>query len=420
MMDGSQDATGTSPTLPGPVGQSDRILSLDVLRGFALLGILVVNVQSFSMISAAYMNPTAYGDLSGANYWAWLVTHVFFDTKFMTIFSMLFGAGIVLMAERAEKTGRSAAGLHCRRMLWLMLFGLLHAHLVWYGDILFLYGVCGLVVCWFRRLSPVFLLGIGFVFLSIGTGISFVSGWSMPYWPEEPLTEITMDWQPPSDVVDAEVAAFRGGWLEQMTRRIPAAIEFETLILLVWGIWRAGGLMLVGMALFKLGVFSAERSKRFYLSWVAAAALIGVPVILCGVRQNFAADWDVRYSFFFGPLYNYWAGIVVSLGYVGLVMLACRSGVAKVVRRVLAAVGQTALSNYLFQSIVCTTVFYGHGLGLFGAVERGGQLGIAVAVWLLQLVVSPIWMRQFRFGPFEWAWRTLTYLRWQPMRRVSQ
>ena len=417
MTDDSKSASGVSPVLPCPVGQSDRILSLDVLRGFALLGILVVNIQSFSMISAAYMNPTAYGDLSGANYWAWLLTHVFFDTKFMTIFSMLFGAGIVLMAERAEKTGRSAVGLHCRRMLWLMLFGLLHAHLLWYGDILFLYGVCGLVVCWFRKLRPFFLLGAGLVFLFVGTGISFVSGLSMPYWPDEALAEITMDWQPPPDVVDAEVAAYRGGWLRQMTHRIPAAIEFETLILLVWGIWRAGGLMLVGMALFKLGVFSAERSKRFYLSWIAAAALIGIPVILYGVRQNSAADWDVRYSFFLGPLYNYWAGIVVSLGYVGLVMLVCRSGAATFVQRVLAAVGQTALSNYLFQSIICTTVLYGHGLGWFGAVERVGQLGVVVAVWVLQIVVSPIWMRYFRFGPFEWAWRTLTYLRWQPMRR---
>ncbi len=410
----------TSPVLACPVGQTDRILSLDVLRGFALLGILVVNVQSFGMISAAYLNPTAQGDLSGVNYLAWLLTHVFFDTKFMSIFSMLFGAGIVLMAERAAATGRSAVGLHFRRMFWLMLFGLLHAYLLWYGDILFLYGVCGLVVYWLRKLGPRFLLVTGVLFLGVGTGISLLSGWSMPYWPDEQLAEMAMDWQPSPKVVEDEVAAYRGGWHQQMAHRVPAAVKFQTLILIVWGFWRASGMMLIGMALFKMGIFSARRSKRFYLSWISAAALIGIPVILYGVRQNFAADWDVRYSFFFGPLYNYWAGIVVSLGYVGLVMLVCQSGVAKAVQRVLAAVGQTALSNYLFQTVICTTIFYGHGLGWFGSVERVGQLGIVFVVWTIQLVISPMWMRHFRFGPFEWLWRTLTYLRWQPMRRVCQ
>lgn len=414
------EATRATVALPGPVGRAERIVSLDVLRGFALLGILVVNVVSFSMISATYLNPTAQGELSGANYWVWLLTHVLVDTKFMSIFSMLFGAGIVLMAERAEAAGRSGMGLHFRRMFWLMLFGLLHAHLLWYGDILFLYGVCGFVVYWFRRRRPAFLLIAAFAFLGVGTGISLLSGWSMPYWPDEQLAEITMDWEPSPAVIEAELAAYRGDWLQQMAHRVPAAIEFETLILLVWGFWRAGGMMLLGMALFKMGVFSDQRSRRSYLLWGAAAFLIGVPAILYGVRQNVAANWEARYSFFFGPLYNYWASILVSLGYVGLVMLVCRSGTAKAVQRVLAAVGQTALSNYLFQTIICTTVFYGHGLGWFGTVERVGQLGIVIAVWTLQLVVSPIWIRHFRFGPFEWLWRTLSYLRLQPMRRVRQ
>lgn len=420
MIQDASTGSGSSLPLAGPVEQTERIVSIDVLRGFAVLGILMVNVQAFGMISAAYLNPTAQGDLGGINYWIWLLIHVFFDTKFMTIFSMLFGAGIVLMAGRAEAAGRSGMGLHFRRMFWLLLFGLLHAHLLWYGDILFLYGVCGLVIYWFRKLRPAFLLVAGLVFLGVGTGISLLSGWSMPYWSEEQLWEIAMDWQPSQDVIDAETAAYRGDWLQQMAHRGPAAIKFETIILLVWGLWRAGGMMLIGMALFKRGVLSDRRSMQFYLAWIAAAVLFGIPVILYGVRQNFATNWDVRYSFFFGPLYNYWAGIVLSLGYVGLVMLACRCRVAKAMQRVLAAVGQTALSNYLFQTIICTTIFYGHGLGWFGSVERVGQLGVVAVVWTLQLVVSPVWMRHFRFGPFEWLWRTLTYLRWQPMRRVCQ
>ena len=139
-----------SPVPPAPVDAPERIAPLDTLRGFALLGILVMNIQSFSMISAAYNNPTAYGDLSGANWWVWLLGHLLADQKMYGIFSMLFGAGILLMTSRAEERG-SSLGLHYRRMMWLILFGLLHAHLLWPGDILYTYGMCGLLVYLFRR-----------------------------------------------------------------------------------------------------------------------------------------------------------------------------------------------------------------------------------------------------------------------------
>lgn len=142
----------------GPVSESQRISSLDVLRGFALLGILTVNIGAFSMPAAAYFDPTAYGDLTGLNAWVWRLTHVLADLKFMAIFSMLFGAGIVLMTSRCESRGQSPAGLHYRRMGLLAVFGLLHAHLLWYGDVLYWYGMCGLVVYLLRDLSPKWLM----------------------------------------------------------------------------------------------------------------------------------------------------------------------------------------------------------------------------------------------------------------------
>ena len=150
-----------------PTPAAERIVALDVLRGVALLGILVMNVQSFSMIEAAYFNPTAYGDLTGANYVVWLVAHIFFDQKFMAIFSMLFGAGIVLMASRVEASGGRPAGLHYRRTFWLIVFGLLHTHLFWFGDVLFVYGVCGLWVYLFRKVRPGWLLTFGLLILSV-------------------------------------------------------------------------------------------------------------------------------------------------------------------------------------------------------------------------------------------------------------
>src|SRR5712692_4927581 len=149
------------------IPEPERIASLDVLRGLAVLGILVMNIQSFAMIEAAYSNPTAFGDLKGANYLVWLLSHVLADQKFMTIFSMLFGAGIVLMTGRREQAGRRSAAVHYRRMGVLALFGLLHAYLLWYGDILFSYALCGMVAYLFRRLRPQFLLLWGFLGLLV-------------------------------------------------------------------------------------------------------------------------------------------------------------------------------------------------------------------------------------------------------------
>ncbi len=150
-----------------PVSERERIFTLDVLRGFAVLGILPMNIQDFSMPGAAYLNPTAYGDLHGANYWVWLLSHLLADEKFMTIFSMLFGAGIFLMTSRIEAAGQPSAALHYRRMGWLVLFGLLHAYLLWSGDILFSYGVCGLLVFLFRKWRPRTSLIVGALSLAV-------------------------------------------------------------------------------------------------------------------------------------------------------------------------------------------------------------------------------------------------------------
>ena len=405
-----------APSQAAPVVQDARIDSIDVLRGFALLGILAMNIQLFAMPAAAYFNPTAYGDLNGANLYVWLGSRLFADQKFMTIFSMLFGAGIVLMAGRAERSG-NAARVHYRRMGWLALIGLAHAHLLWYGDILFFYAVCGMLVYPLRRLSPRPLLVAGTAVVSVGSFVYLLGGLSLPYWPEEALRGfVDQSWQPTQPVIDAEVAAYRGGWLDQALTRSVGAITAETFGILVWGGWRAGGLMLIGMALFKLDVFSARRSRAFYGALIAVAVLLAVPVEAYGVVLDFRHEW-APWSFFQGKLFNYWPSISVSLGYIGLVMLASRTAALHQVTRPFAAVGQMALSNYLLQTVICTTIFYGHGLGLFGSVERLGQFGVVLGVSAVQLIWSPFWLARFRFGPAEWAWRSLTYGARQPLRR---
>ncbi len=413
-------SSGPASPVTAPTRPTERIVAIDILRGFALLGILIMNIQGFAMPAAAYSNPTVYGDLTGANRWVWTLSHIFADQKFMTIFSLLFGAGIVLMSEKLDARGQRAWGLHYRRTFWLLLIGLAHAYLLWTGDILVAYALCGFWVYWLRRLRPRWQMVLGILVVSIPAFLWLGTGVSMQFIPSETVQELQADWRPAAATIDAEVAAYRGGWLAQMDARVPRSVEFQTVGLLFWGLWRAGGLMLMGMALFRWGVLTGKRARRFYIGMVVLGLAIGLPVVSVGVIQNFAHNWTMEFSQFgLGAQANYWGSLSVSAAYIGLLMLFARSPALPRLQNSLAAVGRTALTNYLLQTILATAIFYGHGLGLFGSVERVGQIGIVAAIWVVQLVVSPLWLRYYRFGPIEWLWRSLSYWRFQPMRSPS-
>jgi uncharacterized protein len=415
------DLTGKtrSTTVAQPVTEKERIVSIDVLRGFALLGILAMNIQYFSMISAAYENPTAYGDLHGANYWVWLLCHVLADQKFMTIFSMLFGAGIILMTSRVEAAGKPSTALHYRRMGWLILFGLAHAYLLWSGDILVAYGMCGLVVYPCRQLRPRTLLILGLLTIAVASAsMASYGAWSRHWSAAEVQIAREQLWMPTASQAANEIRAYQGLWMAQMKFRVPDSVQMETIFFVAFTFWRVTGLMLAGMAFFKLGVFGARQRASLYWTMIAIALCYGIPLTLYGTHRDFAAAWDFRYSYFYGTQFNYWASLLVSLGWVGTIMLACRVAALLPFTRRLAAVGRMAFTNYIMHTIICTTIFYGDGFGLFGKVERVWQFAIVVAIWTLQLIVSPVWLKHFLFGPLEWLWRCLTYLQWEPLRRV--
>ena len=270
----------------------------------------------------------------------------------------------------------------------------------------------------FRKRQPRTLLILGLCFLAAGWGLGLVFGWSMQFWPAEEVQKMQQMWKPDTEHLAIELNAYRGGWQQQMLHRVPASFEFETIFFLFF-FWKPAGVMLLGMALYKWGALSAKRSAKFYWSLVAAGALGGIPLVLYGVQRNEAAGWSMEWSFFHGQHYNYWGSVLVSLGYLGMVMLLCKSGALSWLTARLAAVGQMAFSEYLLQTFICTTIFYGHGFGYFGSVERSGQILIVLAVWAVQLVVSPLWLRHFRFGPFEWLWRSLTYRCLQQFRRSA-
>lgn len=388
----------------GPTGRSERIETLDVLRGLAILGILLVNIQIFAMPEAAYLNPTAYGDLTGANRIVWILTHVLAEQKFISLFSMLFGIGVLLMSRRRDAVGLPAAGPHYRRMGGLLAIGLVHAYAVWYGDILVTYALVGMVVFALRHLAPRWLLAIGIAAYAL-PGVLLLSMGLMVELGQ--LSEADIP-GPALMAPEQEVAVYRGGWWAQMEHRAPSSFYMQTDLLLTYTGWATGGLMLVGMALFKLGVLRGTAPRATYVALIVVALVVALPVIGLGVSYRLAHPGGTL-SFFLGYQFNYWAAPLVTLAWVSVAILLMRAGALRTLMRALAAVGRMALTNYLAQSVICTLIFYGHGLGMFGRLERIEQLGVVIALWVAQLVWSPLWLRWFEQGPVERLWRVLTY-----------
>ena len=397
-----------------PVSGADRIQSLDILRGFAVLGILLMNIQSFSMPGAAYLNPMAYGDMNELNGWVWKFSHVFADQKFMTLFSILYGAGILLVTQNAEKKFGKSTGLHYRRTFWLLLIGLIHAHLIWYGDILVTYALCAMVMYLFRKVRPSRLLILGILLISVHSIIYLLFGFSISEWPEESLIETRESWAPGIEALSAEIQAVTGSLQEQIAHNSEQALFLETFVFLTTFFWRAGGLMLVGMAFYKWGILSAQKSKAYYVRGWVISWLIGLSVILYGMKANYDNDFSMEFSMFNGAQFNYWGSLFVSFGYICMIMLLAKSKSFVGFKSRLAAVGQMALTNYISQSLIAVFIYHGVGLGLFGEVDRTGQLLITLGIWLLQFIWSKPWLDNNRFGPLEWIWRSLTYMKRQP------
>ncbi len=411
------------PETPNPVVEplqdSQRIDLLDLLRGSAVLGILIVNIQAMAMIGAAYNNPTAFGDFQGSNFLVWFVTYTLFDSKMMSIFSMLFGAGILVMSERAHQHSQNPFWIHTRRMFWLLIFGLLHAHLIWFGDILFAYAICGFMVFWVRHWSARYLIALGCGFVLVPVAIFLFSGFALSAMSHDQLDALRDSWQPNPEQVAAEVSAYQGSWIEQMPKRMTTALGMETFVFSILFFWRASGLMLIGMGLFKLGVLTNRCSTRCYVVLGTSCLLVGLIGVAVGVQRNLAEGFRMEYSFFFGILPNYVGSLFVAIGYVCAIALFGRCRCLNLFKYSLKSAGKMALTNYLLQSLIATTIFYGHGMGWFGLVSRTEQLAIVVGIWMVQLIGSPLWLHFFRFGPFEWLWRSLVYLKLQPLKRVE-
>jgi len=437
--DAEQTAQPAANSNAVPVSGTERISSLDVLRGVAILGILVMNIYAFAMPFPAYGNPLLMGGTDTWNMGTWFFTHIFFDQKFLSIFAMLFGAGIILMTGRAEQRGAKYGRIFYRRQFWLLILGTLHAYFIWLHDILFLYAAIGMLAYLFRNRTPRTLMisasGLLLVTLLMNLGISGQSRVMQSKVEEitvrmdageEPTEEdegMLAAWQeqrafmaPNAEDLQEDVTLHQGNYAEITTHRVPFAMQLQSYGVLFMGA-RVLALMLIGMVLMKTGVLAAERSANFYRRMILIAYGTGLPIMAYGAIDLNGHNFDSIYVFGMGGLPNFFGSIIVGLGHIGLVMSLIKAGVLQKLLQRFAAVGRMALSNYLLHSIILTTVFYGYGLGLYGSISRFGQMGFVVAVIVLQLLLSPWWLARYRFGPFEWLWRSLTYWQRQPMLR---
>ncbi len=402
-----------------PVSASDRLETLDVLRGFALLGILAMNIRAMAGPFSAYMNPLSF-DYTGASRAAYIFTSVVFDLKMMGLFSMLFGAGVLLYAAKTTESGKPPRGLWFRRMFWLLAFGLAHAYLIWEGDILVPYALCGILLLWWVRRLPAWALMTGAVLmLAVGAVLSVGHGIAWESMSEAERAEEAQMMMATPEQARMQVEGMLGSYLEVVAHRAPFVFMAQTFFFLAFFLWRCGGMMLLGMSLYKLGFLDGRSSPGLYALVAATCIPAGLALAWYGAieleRVRFAMPQRT-----IADLWNYTGAVFASVGYAAVLIIVVKRGAFGALRRSLAAVGQMAFSNYLLQSVITSVLFLGWGFGLAGQHDYADQLLVVAAVWAFQLVASPLWLARYRFGPAEWLWRSLTYWQRQPMRRDTR
>jgi uncharacterized protein len=419
-----------------PITQQERIPTIDVVRGVALMGILLMNIASFSGPLEMYTNPLMVGNHRTYNLGAWLIRWILFEGKMRAMFSMLFGAGVILLTERAERRGsRNIADIFLRRNMWLVLFGMVHCYLIWIGDILYWYGITALLFLYpCRKVRPRNLFIAGLLVLVAGMGSDAYQAIDGNRTRDAGLTaqalvssgkKLTTDQQDAlkkwNDTVDRrkkehdeDLKAMRGSYLEQLKMRAGVVPKIEADFYYMFGFTDVLGMMLIGMALYRTGFLTGALSSKVYGWAIATGFVLSIPL------NGFEAWGVIRDNF--QPESNWWmlyqlGRITGAIANVALVVLVAKSGVASWLMRRIAAVGQTALSNYLFTSISCSLLFNGFGFGYYGRLEYYQLYAIVLCVWTLNLILSSLWLQHFQFGPMEWVWRSLTYWKRQPMRR---
>lgn len=428
-----------------PVQKSDRIKTIDMIRGLALLGILLMNIPFFSG-DETVMYDVMQGEHNTWDFRTLAVVNSFFDSTMRGLFSMLFGAGMLLFLMNKKETseGPGVAELYYRRLLWLVFFGVINAYvLLWPGDILYTYGLLGMLLYPFRNSSPRLLVIMAIVFSLFFLGKSYYNyneqrGKRIEYVAavksekagqkltpaqtaaKEEWLEMEKMQKPDREEVKENIAEMKGDYPGVFTWLMPVNSRFEAWWLHTWASFDCLFMMFLGMALFKLGFFTNKLRTSTYALMLLMGYGIGIPVGWIQFQGQLMETGDLgayfdRYRIPVDALQDV-RRLFLSIGHASLLILVYRSKIMPWLMKGLANVGQMAFTNYLMQSIICTLFFYGYGLGYYNQFRFHQIYYVVFAVWIFQLIFSSIWLHYFRFGPFEWIWRSLTYWEKQPMK----
>ncbi len=433
----------TTDLRPGPTIKSDRIESLDIIRGISVLGILLMNITGFGLFKA-YDDITNTGGATGWNLKAWWVNSMFFEGTMRGLFSMLFGAGILLFTSRsAENKSSKIIDLFFRRLMWLLVFGIIHCYIVlWEGEILYCYAIVGMFAFSFRHLKP------GKLIIATAILLSLASLWNLKDYLETKETfetanalnsmknngkslskdevkaiskweEVVSERKPGKEKIEEEIAAMHKGYFSILMHKAPENQYMQTVFVYRYNFFDTLAMMLLGMAFLKLNILKAARSNLFYFWMMVIGYLVGLVVNyyesnLLVSNQFSILSIDQSYlTYNLGRVAN-------TCGHIGIIMLFIKSSWLPILKKALAAVGQMAFTNYIMQSLICNFIFLGYGFAMYGRLQRYELYYVVFGVWLFQLIVSPIWLRYFRFGPLEWIWRSLTYWEKQPFRKLNR
>jgi uncharacterized protein len=384
-----------------------RIVTLDAVRGFAVCGILLMNIVAMGLPTFAYLDPTFYGTEGPADWAAWGINYIFSDGKMRALFTMLFGASMVLIAERAEVQGESAAEIHYRRLFWLFIFGMIHAWLIWFGDILVQYAIGGAIAYFIWRWPPraLWLVFAAMMVMQLAQS-----------WENHVAALATMG--APLDkaaVAAREIALYRQGFEGAFKARAEMTAYFQT-VLIPQSLSETIGFIALGIILYRNGFLTGAWDRARYLRTMMlgylVAAPLHLPLIWLLVENDFSAP--------VAPLAE-GGGLLLrpfmALAHAAAIILLVQAGALRWLSVRLAAAGRMAFSNYLGTSLVTTTFFYGYGLSLFGSFSRAELYLVVLGVWAAILLWSKPWLDRYRYGPLEWLWRSLARGRVQPLRR---
>lgn len=395
----------------GPRFGDQRIYSLDLIRGVAICGLAPINILDFASPEDLYLIPP---DEKGFGIWIWAVVNQFAAGKFISLFSLLFGAGIILQTREIDSKLGSTASMYLPRLGWLWVLGMLHAYLIWYGDILVPYALTGFVIFWCRKWSArsqaivgllvhfLFIITISGLIVAVALMVPDLEGWSSE---EEDL-----------GVLDP--ANMGKGWIEQMPMRASVVLLIHLIGIPVFFLPFTGSLMLLGMALLKSGFFEGTWSRISYLYCLIPSLAIGLIVGAVGLFFNWRSEWDPNTILF----HTIWTVLVTPcLVFAYAILLVGWSGKSTLgwLQAGFRAIGKMALSNYIGQSLIFSLIFYGHGFDYYGKLSFSQIIMIPLAVWVVQMIFSVFWLERFQFGPLEWVWRCLSYRKRLPLRKIA-